>query len=252
MIRLDVSNYIAVVTLDRPPVNAMNREMRQRLIEVFDEISNRDDARVAVLRSGQKVFCAGADLKDRWDPSQPGVFGAHDGVTRETGNSIMECRKPVIAAVNGAALGLGFALMASCDIMLAAEDAVFGMPEIDVGLTGGAAMLKSLFGRSHMRHLFLTGKRIAASELYRMNVIEAVLPQDRLIPEAMAIAATIASKSPLAAGRAKRSCDIAELVPSRDACRVEQEFSVALSRTEDAREARYATPEKRVPVFIGR
>jgi enoyl-CoA hydratase len=252
MIHLEVSDYIAVVTLDRPPVNAMNREMRHRLIEIFDEISDRDDARVAILRSAHKVFCAGADLKDRPDPSKPGVFGAHNRVTRETGNSILECKKPVIAAVNGAALGLGFGLMAHCDIMLAAEEAVFGMPEIDVGLAGGAAMLKSLLGRSHMRHLFFTGKRIPASELYRMNVIEAVLPQEKLMPEAMAIAATIASKSPLAIGYAKRSCDIADLMPPRDAYRMEQDFTVALSRTEDAQEARRATLEKRAPVFVGR
>lgn len=252
MIHLEVSDFIGVVTLDRPPVNAFNREMRHRLIEVFDEISDRDDVRVAILRSAHKVFCAGADLKDRPDPTIPGVFGAHNRVTRETGNAIMECAKPVIAAVNGAALGLGFALMAHCDIMLASEDAFFGMPEIDVGLAGGAAMLKTILGRSHMRRLFFTGRRIPAAELYRMNVLEMVTAPDRLMPEAMAIAAEIAGKSPLAVQYAKNSCNIADLMPSRDAYRFEQGYTVALSKTEDAVEARRATLEKRPPVFKGR
>lgn len=252
LIRLEVADRIAVITLDRPPVNAMNRAMRARLIEIFDEISDRDDVRVAVLTSALKLFCAGADLKDRPDPDMPGAFDGHNRITRETHNCIVECKKPVIAAVNGAALGLGFALMAHCDIMLASEDAVFGMPEIDVGLAGGAAMLHMILGRSHMRRLFFTGDRIPAAELYRMNVLEAVLPPDRLMPEAMALAARIAGKAPLALRYAKQSCNMAELMAAKDAYRFEQEFTVALSRTEDAQEARRAVLEKRAPVFKGR
>ena len=252
MIRLDVADRIAVVTLERAPVNAMNRDMRARLIEIFDEVSERDDIRVAVLTSSLKVFCAGADLKDRPDPDSPGAFDAHNRITRETLNCITECKKPVIAAVNGAALGLGFALMAHCDIMLASEDAVFGMPEIDVGLAGGAAMLHMILGRSHMRRLFFTGDRIPAAELYRMNVLEAVHPADRLMPEAMALAARIAAKAPLALRYAKQSCNMAALMPPKDAYRFEQEFTVLLSRSEDAQEARRAVLEKRLPVFKGR
>jgi len=252
MIRLEVADHIAVVTLDRPPVNAMNRTMRTRLVEIFDEISDRDDVRVAVLTSALKVFCAGADLKDRPDPNQAGVFGSHNRITRETFNCITECRKPVIAAVNGAALGLGFALMAHCDIMLASEDAVFAMPEIDVGLAGGAAMLHTILGRSHMRRIFFTGDRLPATELYRMNVLEAVLPPDRLMPEAMALAAKIASKAPLAMHYAKQSCNMADLMPPKDAYRFEQNFTYELAKTADAVEARTAQLEKRKPVFKGR
>jgi len=251
-ILLEVSDHVAVVTLNRPPVNALNTAMRARLIEIFDEVADRDDVRVAVLTARGRIFCAGADLKDRPETTNPGHFGAHNRVTREFGNSIRECRKPVICAVNGAALGAGFGLMASCDIMLAAEEAVFGMPEIDVGLAGGAAMLNQLFGKSMTRRLMFTGRRIPASELYRLGIIEACLPQERLMPEAMGIAREIASKSPTGIRYAKQSCNMVELMPPRDAYRFEQEFTVELSKTEDAKEARRAVLEKRAPVFQGR
>ena len=249
---MDVSDYIAVVTLNRPPVNAVNWEMRDRLIEIFDQINDRQDIRVAVLTARGKIFCAGADLKQRPDPNDPGAYWRHNRLTRETGNAIKECFKPVIAAVNGAALGAGFGLMASCDIMFAAEEAVFGMPEIDVGLAGGGAMLRELLGRSKMRRMFFTGQRVPAAELYRLGVIEAALPVDRLMPEAMKVAAEIANKSPLGIKYAKTSANMVELMPPKDAYRFEQNFTYELSKTEDAKEARAATLEKRKPDFKNR
>ena len=98
-------------------------------------------------------------------PTQPGAFHSHNRITRETGNSIRECAKPVIAAVNGAALGAGLGLMASCDIYLASEEAVFGMPEINVGLAGGASMLRTLVGRSLLRRMFFTGLRVTGGRV---------------------------------------------------------------------------------------
>lgn len=252
MIKVEISDHIAKVTLNRPPVNAMNRDMRHLLVAAFDEISEREDARVAILCSSQKVFCAGADLKERPDPDKIGAFGAHNRITRETGNAIMECSKPVIAAVNGAALGLGFGLTAHCDIMIASEDAYFAMPEIDVGLAGGAAMLRTILGRSNMRHIFFTGRKVSAADLYRMNVLSQVTAPDDLMDTAMGIAREIAEKSPLAIRYAKSSCNVADLMPSRDAYRFEQDYTVALSKTEDAVEARTAKLEKRKPVFKGR
>ena len=249
---LSVAEGIATVTLNRPPVNAINGEMRYRLVAIFDEISDRDDVRVAVLTGQGKVFCAGADLKDRPDPAVTGAFWQHNRITRETGNSIKECSKPVIAAINGTALGAGFGLMAACDIMLAVEGALFGMPEIDVGLAGGAAMVTELLGKSRARRMMLTGMRVPAEELYRTGVIEAALPPDRLMPEAMAIAAEIAAKAPLGIKYAKNSLNLVELMPPKDAYRFEQNFTYELAKTEDSKEARLAFAEKRKPVFKGR
>ncbi len=252
VVKLEVADRVAVVTLNRPPVNAINAELRERLIAIFDAATDRDDIRCLVLTAQGKVFCAGADLRQRPDPSQAGAFWHHNRLTRETGNAIRECAKPVIAAVNGAALGAGFGLMASCDIMMASENAVFGMPEIDVGLAGGAAMLNELLGRSWTRRLMFTGDRIGAAELHRLGVLDSVWSQEELLPAALSMARRIAEKSPLGIKYAKTSCNMVALMPPRDAYRFEQNFTHELAKTEDAVEARTAQLEKRKPVFKGR
>ena len=251
-VTLEVSDYVAVATLNRPPVNAVNWEMRERLIEIFDQATDREDIRVVVLAAQGKVFCAGADLKQRPDPKKHGQYWWHNRLTRETGNSIKECSKPVIAAVNGAALGAGFGLAAACDIMLCAEEALFGMPEIDVGLAGGAAMLREFFGRSRQRRMMYTGMKLTGAEMYRLGIVEACVPREQLLDEALKIAHEIAGKSPLGIKYAKTSCNMVELMPQKDAYRFEQNFTYELSKTEDALEARTAQLEKRKPVFKGR
>ncbi|MBD9665375.1 enoyl-CoA hydratase/isomerase family protein [Variovorax sp. VRV01] len=251
-IELEVSDYIAVVRLDKPPVNALDRATRRRLIEIFDEVSERADVRVAILTGTGKFFCSGADLKDRPDAEKAGDFLDHNRWTRETGNAIRECAKPVIAAVNGPALGAGFGLMAACDIFLASEDATFAMPEINVGLAGGVSMLRTLFGRSFTRRMFFTGMKVPAAELYRRGVLDEVVPGDQLMPLAMEIAQEIASKAPLAVAYAKQAANMMDLMPQRDGYRFEQNITMALARTEDAQEARKAFLEKRKPVYKGR
>lgn len=251
-VRLEVSEGVGLVTMDRKPVNALNREMRRRLVATFDAISEREDIRCAVLTGSGGVFCAGADLKDRPDSTVPGDFLEHNRITRETGNAIRECAKPVIAAINGTALGAGLGLAAACDILYASENAVVGMPEINVGLAGGASMLKTLFGRSTLRRMFFTGQRLSAHDLLKRNVVDDVLSEQDLLPTTLALAREIASKAPLAVVYAKRAANMVDLMPQRDAYRFEQEFTVALSKTEDAREARMAFLEKRAPVFKGR
>ncbi|WPH17958.1 enoyl-CoA hydratase/isomerase family protein [Variovorax paradoxus] len=251
-IELEVSEYIAVVRLDKPPVNALDRATRRRLIEIFDEVSERADVRVAILTGTGKFFCSGADLKDRPDAEKAGDFLDHNRWTRETGNAIRECAKPVIAAVNGPALGAGFGLMAACDIFLASEDATFAMPEINVGLAGGVSMLRTLFGRSFTRRMFFTGMKVPAAELYRRGVLDEVVPGEQLMPLAMEIAQEIASKAPLAVAYAKQAANMMDLMPQRDGYRFEQNITMALARTEDAQEARKAFLEKRTPVYKGR
>ncbi len=251
-LRMEVADGVALVTLDRPPVNALNRAMRHQIVATFDEISARDDIRCAVLTGNGSVFCAGADLKDRPNSDIPGDFLEHNRITRETSNAIRECAKPVIAAVNGAALGAGLGLMAACDIFYASENATFAMPEINVGLAGGASMLRTLLGRSTSRRMFFTGQRLTAADLLRRNVLEDVLPPDQLLPVVTELAREIASKAPLALVYAKRAANMVDVMPQRDAYRFEQEFTMALSKTEDAREARLAFLEKRKPIFKGR
>ena len=236
-IELDVNEGIAWVTMAREPVNALDRAMRHALIEAFDEISDRADVRVAVLRSACRVFCAGVDMKDRPDGFKPGAMQAGNRLMRATLNSIHECAKPVIAAVGGHAIGAGFGLAAYSDIILAAEGVRFQMPEINVGLGGGAAMLHSILGKSRARRLFYTGEPILAQDLDRLGVLECV-PAGRLDAEVLALATSIAGKSAEAMRYAKRSANLAELLGDREAYRQEQEYTSILSRSAAAQAAR--------------
>lgn len=229
--------------MTREPVNALNRAMRRKLIETFDELSDREDVRVAVLGSACRVFCAGVDMKDRPDGFEPGAMPAGNRLMRSTFNSIHECAKPVIAAVGGHAIGAGFGLAAYADIIIAAEDVKFQMPEINVGLAGGAAMLHSILGRSRARRLFYTGEPILSQELDRLGVLDCVA-RDRFNQEVAALAATIAEKSAEAMRYAKRSANLAELLGNREAYRQEQEYTSILSRSGEGAAARAAALKK--------
>ncbi|MDE1948031.1 MAG: enoyl-CoA hydratase/isomerase family protein [Burkholderiales bacterium] len=250
---VDVADRVAVVTLNRPPVNAQNAEMRAELTQVFDEMSDRDDVMAVVITGAGKVFSAGADIRERPNlGATPGAYGRHNRLVRETHNAIAECSKPVIAAVNGAALGAGFGLVMASDIWVASEAAYVAMPEINVGLAGGVSFLQRIFGQSRARRMFFTGMQVSAAELYRLGLVEACLPPAELMPYAMAIAHEIAAKAPLAIKLAKEAARLTEVMPLRDAYRYEQGNTLALSRTEDAKEAQRAFLEKRKPVYQGR
>lgn len=252
-VRVEVTNHVALVTIDKPPVHAQARTMREELTWLFDTLSDRDDVRAIVLTATGKIFSAGADVKERIGmASQPGDYIRHNRRTREFFYAVTDCTKPVICAANGPAIGAGFALMLACDIILASEDCWVQMPELDVGLAGGAGFLMEHFGRSMARYMYFTARRIPAAELHRLGVITAVLPQERLLDEAITIAREIASKSPLAVRWVKRAFNIVEEMPVRDAYRFEQSITADLSGSEDTREAQAAFVEKRKPVFKGR
>jgi enoyl-CoA hydratase len=251
--RLDVADGIATVTFDRPPVNAQNRQARDELIWIFDSIGDRDDVRVAILTGAGDTFSAGADIKERVGlVREPGDYVRNNRVTREYFYAPADCAKPVIAAINGGAIGAGCALALHCDIMLASENAFFAMTEINVGLAGGGRFLMEHFSRSRTRYMYFTGRRIPAAELYRLGIFEACVPRDELMNAAMEIAREIATKSPLAVKRAKRMLNTVEEMPVRDAYRYEQTVTVELSHSEDAKEAQRAFIEKRKPVWKGK
>jgi enoyl-CoA hydratase len=253
-VELEVSaDHVATVTLNRPPVNALGREIREELIWTFDSLHDRDDVRVVILTGHGRVFCAGADIKEKRAMSDaPGTYVRANRLTREAFYCIMECCKPVIAAVNGPALGAGFAMVSCCDMVLAADHAVFAMPEIDVGLAGGAGFLQRILPPAKTRRLLLTGERVPAAELYRLGVVEACVPLAELMPAALDLARQIAAKSPIAVRMTKDSFGMVENLPLRDGYRLEQKVTIELSKTADAREAQSAFIEKRKPAFTGR
>jgi enoyl-CoA hydratase/carnithine racemase len=242
---LEVAEGIATVALNRPPVHAMNRAMRDELIAVFDALSDRPDVRVVLLTASGRTFCAGADIKERRVlVKQPGDYIAHNRVTREAFWAVSDCTKPVICAANGPAIGAGLALMLAADIMLAAEEAWFRMPEIDVGLAGGGRFMMDALGKSWARLLYFTGRKVPAAEFHRLGVICACPPAERLIDEAMAIAREIASKNPRGVAAVKRGFQVADGMPYRDAYRYEQTITHDLSATEETRALQTAFVEK--------
>lgn len=248
-----VEEHIALVRFANPPVNAHSQQLLEEVAWTFDTISDRDDIRVAVLTGDGKCFCAGADIKERAGAKRSaGDHWQNSRRAREAYHSIMECQKPVIAAINGPALGGGLALAASCDILIASENGCLGLPEINVGLLGGGRHAQRLFGHSRQRRMMLTGLRVSGPELYRLGIVEACTAADELMDEALIIARDIASKSPVATKLAKHALNQIEEMSLRDGYRFEQTMTGELGKTEDSREAIRAFVEKREPVFKGR
>lgn len=244
---------VAVVTIQAPPVNAQDRVFREEIVRVFDVLHDMADVRAVVLTGAGRAFSAGADLRERPNlAGEAGAYPRHNRGVRASFEAVMECGKPIVAAINGPAIGAGCVLALSCDILVTAEEAFLSMTEVDVGLAGGVRHVLRFFGQSDARRMIYTARRVTGPELYRMNVVSACVSRERLLDEAMDIAREIAAKSPLAVQAAKRSFNMTEEMPLRDGYRYEQSQTVALSRTEDTKEAQRAFAGKRKPVFQGR
>lgn len=255
-VHVDISERIATVTLDRPPVNALSAETMRELTSVFRELDGDRRVSVIVLRAtGEKVFCAGADINDserRYAEGASADTAATDlidpgRVARECFMAVYECSVPVISAVQGFALGAGLALIACTDIIIASERARFGLPEITVGVLGGGRFLQRLVGVAKMRAMFFTGRQVDAAELYRLGAIEQVVDHDRLEEVALEYAREIAGKSPIGLRLGKISITRAESLSVPDGYRLEQDYTAKVSGYEDAREARDSWREKREP-----
>ncbi len=164
---------------------------------------------------------------------------------------MLECRVPVIGAINGPALGAGLGIVASCDLLIASENATVGLPEINVGLLGGGRHAMRLFPHSKARRLMFTGQRLSGADLCRLGAIEECVPADRLMSTARALPTEIASKSPIAIRLAKHAMNTIEFMSLRDGHRFEQNMTGELSKYEDSREAMRAFVEKRPSVSKG-
>jgi enoyl-CoA hydratase len=250
-ISVDVTDHVATVTLDRPPVNAVDRPTFDEIRDAFTSFDQDRDVRVAIFTAaGERAFMAGIDLRavdEALVDPPPTRITDPGSAARDAMWSITDCAVPVIGAINGPALGAGLAFAACCDILLAADNATFGTTEINVGLLGASAHLSKLVGRHKAREMFFTGEVISADELYRLGALRAVVPHAELMPTAQALAASLAAKSPIALRLAKEAMNRVEHLPLKDAYRTEQEYTARLQRYEDAAEARQAYLEKRDP-----
>lgn len=246
-----VADHVATVTLDRPPVNAITRSTMVELRDTFRGLGKRGDVRVAVFTgAGEKAFMAGVDLKGfDTDATEPDPADDPGLLARSALEAVYDCAVPVIAAVNGPALGAGLAYAAVCDLIVAAEEATFGTTEINVGLLGASAHLNLLLGRPVVRELFLTGVPAPAAELWRLGAVNRVVPRAELTMVAGELARSLAAKSPLALRLAKASLNETEFLPLKEAYRREQLATRRLLAHPDSQEARQAFADKRDPVW---
>ena len=247
---VDITDHVALVTIDRPKVNAQNNRLREEMAEIFDTLGARPDVRAIVLTGAGKTFSAGADLSER-PTDAPGAYAAHNRRVRASFDCLLECPKPIIAAVNGAAIGAGCVTALCCDILVVSEASFLAMTEVTVGLAGGVAHVRRHFSESDARLMIYTARRIAGPELLRMNVASACTAPDDLLPTAMGIAGEIARASPSAVRATKKSFQMTESLSIYEGYRFEQGQTQALSSSEDTAEAMAAFREKRAPVFKG-
>jgi enoyl-CoA hydratase len=251
-LKVERSGKIATVMLDRPPVNALTLDLYREIGDLFESTSEWNDINCIIFSAaGTRSFCAGLDLKEflaatvEEDPKRAAVV-------RRTFSAVRNSAVPVIAAVNGPALGAGCVLAAVCDIRIASENATFGLPEINVGRCGGGAHLGRLIQQGALRRMFFTGRPIDAAEAFRIGLVDEVVPADELMTAAERLAAVIGEKAPLGLRLGKQALNEIEFMPVEDGYAREQQYSTRLMATEDAREATKAVVEKRKPVFHGR
>jgi crotonobetainyl-CoA hydratase len=257
-VRMEVEGEVLVVTLDRPKANAIDVATSHALYDAFQRLQQDNALRVAVLTgSGDRFFSAGWDLKAAASGESieadhgPGGFG---GLTEFLG-----LRKPVIAAVNGLALGGGFELALAADLIAVAEHAEFALPEVTLGMvadSGGVLRLPRRLPRAIAMEMLLTGRRMAAAEAYRWGLVNRVVAASNLIDEAMKLARDICASAPLAVAAVKEITEATVTVDLDEAYRRLRSGHLpsyqAMLGSEDAKEGPLAFVEKRSPRWHGR
>lgn len=250
-VRVDRDGHVLVVTIDRPRVrNAIDRATAEAVAAAMDRLDQDPELRVGVLTGAGGTFSAGMDLK---------AFARGEStVTESRGFAGLVARpptKPLIAAVEGWALGGGFEIVLACDLVVAAEDATFGLPEVKRGLTpaaGGLFRLPTRIPYHHAMRLVLIGEPLPARRAAELGLVIELTPTGEALPAALRLAATIAANAPLAVAAAKRT-----VVESADWTLAESfarqaAISGPVHRSEDAKEGARAFLEKRTPVWTGR
>ena len=244
---------VATIRLDRPPVNALSRPMAEELRAAARQMASEEAVRAVVVWGGERIFAAGADIKEMVD------LGPED-LASDVGSLDRACReleaipKVTIAAVNGSALGGGLEVALACDLRFAAEDAQLGLPEIGLGIipgAGGTQRLPRLIGLARARELVLTGRRVDASEALAIGLVDRVVSAATVYGSALAEARRYAAGPGLAYAAAKRALAAAG-GDLETGLRAERDAFVPLFATRDRAEGMRAFLEKREPRFEGR
>jgi enoyl-CoA hydratase/carnithine racemase len=245
---------VRLIRLNRPEaLNALNGQLMDEMTAALDAGEADEAVRCFVITGSDRAFAAGADIKEMAPKSYADVFN-EDFITRNW-ERVTRCRKPVIAAVAGYALGGGCELAMMCDFIIAADNARFGQPEINLGVTpgaGGTQRLTRFIGKSKAMDMVLTARMMDAAEAERCALVSRVVPLAELIPTALDVAQKIASLSPLAVKMAKEMVNAAYETPLSEGVKLERRLFHSLFAFEDQKEGMAAFAEKRPPKFTGR
>lgn len=249
-LRVESSDRLAVVAMARPPVNAVNQDMYREIWHLFRRSRQFTNTSAVILTGEGRHFCAGNDLHEFRTMTGENAAERMFHV-REAFWSIYDCEVPVIAAVHGSAVGTGLALAASCDLIVASNEARFGLPELSVGVMGGAKHLSRLVPQGVVREMFLTAETMGADEMAAWGGIARVVPSNELMATATTLASAIARHSPLAIRVAKRALNAIEYRDLKSGYQLEQDLTGVMADTSDGKEALAALLEARVPVYDG-
>ena len=244
------------MTLNRPDsLNAISGAMAEQIRDTFAAVSENEDVWVVVLAAaGEKAFCVGADLKERAGFDLDAFYKNREQI-RSMFAAIRNTPQPVVAAAFGFALGGGFELILSCDLVIAATGSTFGLPETRVGLLpagGGTQLLTRKVGVARAKELIFRGRRIDEQEAQQLGLVTDVVKPENLLDWAMETARTICKSSPVAVREAKRSIDAALGVPMHQGIEIEDESWEVVIQTEDRSEGIAAFNEKREPRWKNR
>ncbi len=248
---IEIEDQVGVITLNRPDArNALNNQLMEELSRALDEFEADDDIGCIVITGSSKAFAAGADIKEMQDLDYMTAY--KDGFITRNWERVTTCRKPVIAAVAGYALGGGCELAMMCDFILAAENAKFGQPEINLGVmpgAGGTQRLTRFVGKSKAMEMCLTGRMMNAEEAERSGLVSRVVPNDALLDEAKKAAKAISLKSRPVVMLTKESVNSAYETMMAQGVQFERRLFHSLFATEDQKEGMDAFVEKRDPHF---
>lgn len=246
---VNIDNGIAEMVFNHPPVNAFNSQGWADIASTLQALGDDAQVRVIVIRAEGRGFCAGVDIKEL--AADGNLIVAVNKGNYDTFKAVHRNKVPVIVAVHGFVLGGGIGICGAADIVVAADCARFGVPEVDRGAMGGGAHLQRLFPVQKVRHMYFTGEMIDAAEAYRLGAVERVVPREQLRETALGIAASIAAKSPAMIRLAKEALNGIEDGNLEDKYRWEQGFTLEAYRTQDSQEARDSFVEKRNANFNG-
>ncbi|WP_121256343.1 enoyl-CoA hydratase/isomerase family protein [Nocardioides ferulae] len=234
-VRLEVADGVGTIRLDRPKMNALDAQVQEEIRSAAIEATERDDVKAVVVYGGERVFAAGADIKEMAAMSYTDMVKRSGGL-QSAFTAVARIPKPVVAAVTGYALGGGCELALCCDVRFAAEDAVLGQPEILLGIipgAGGTQRLTRLVGPSKAKDLVFTGRFVKADEALAIGLVDRVLPKERVYEEALAWARQFAGAATYAVRAAKESIDRGLEVDLDTGLEIERQQFAALFATED-------------------